>query len=346
MKRYILLTFGSTPLLLVITFTVAMLIAIQAGFIGIPLGLLIVSWFFKYCFIVLDAVVAGDDDLPVLSIEMVNPVDEQRPIALAALITLEVLLVNELRTHAGAAAGLAGAAVLTLTLPASIAVLGITRTAWRAVLPRALLHVIRALRNHYLLLNAATLACVGVLYVMYFYAQPLWSVLAVAQVSFLLIFALIGGAVFEHRLELGIDSRTRLERFAERDAREHRMERSRMLDRAYAKFRVNKPLEGWQELEAWMRLHAQVQKQLPEHRALLDATSQWDDPRPGDRLANDLIAALLAKRANGEAVDVVEKRFATNPAFQVADPAHCIRLAELAAAAGKRSLQRKLVPET
>ena len=53
---------------------------------GIFLGLLLLSWFFKYCFILLDAIVTGAHEPPVLSIEMVNPVDEQRPLAQALLI--------------------------------------------------------------------------------------------------------------------------------------------------------------------------------------------------------------------------------------------------------------------
>jgi hypothetical protein len=81
-----------------------------------------------------------------------------------------------------------------------------------------------------------------------------------------------------------------------------------------------------------------------EYRAVLEAASKWDDARPADRLANELVALLLAKRANGEALGVVEQRFATNPQFQVLPAAQAVRIAELAGAAGKRSLQRRITP--
>jgi hypothetical protein len=81
---------------------------------------------------------------------------------------------------------------------------------------------------------------------------------------------------------------------------------------------------------------------LVEYRAVLEAASTWDDVRAADRLANELVGLLLAKRSNGEALSVVERRLATNPQFQVLPPAQATRVAELAAAAGKRSLQRRV----
>ena len=84
---------------------------------------------------------------------------------------------------------------------------------------------------------------------------------------------------------------------------------------------------------------------LVEYRAVLEAASKWDDIRPADRLANDLVGLLLAKRANGEALRIVEQRLAINPQFQVLPPAQAIRVAELAGVAGKRSLQRRVSPK-
>jgi hypothetical protein len=41
-------------------------------------------------------------------------------------------------------------------------------------------------------------------------------------------------------------------------------------------------------------------------------------------------------------LDVLEKRLASNPRFRPAQAAHAVRLAELASAAGKPMLRRKL----
>jgi hypothetical protein len=83
---------------------------------------------------------------------------------------------------------------------------------------------------------------------------------------------------------------------------------------------------------------------LLEHRAVLAIAARWDDVRPADRLTNELIELYFARRQTGRALDVVEERLATNPKFKPTHPAHALRLAELAAAAGKRALRRQLAP--
>ena len=81
-----------TPLLLVVTFALGLRLAVMAGLMGIFTGTdSLVSWFFKYCFVLFDSVIAGEDEPPVLSIEMVNPVSEQRPLVLAALVGAEFM---------------------------------------------------------------------------------------------------------------------------------------------------------------------------------------------------------------------------------------------------------------
>ena len=330
MKRYFLVPIHSTPLLLVVTFALGLRLAVSAGLMGIPLGFLLFSWFFKYCFVLFDSVVAGDDEPPVLSVEMVNPVSEQRPLVLAALVVAEGMLLMRF--------GYLAVALVAIVLPAHVAVLGYTGNVFKAVWPPSLYSLVARLGRDYLLIIAVLLlvGCVG-----YWTATrglELFYVLVVMQLALLLMFALVGGAMFEHRFELGIDSRTRQERLAERDLREHTADRARMLDVAYTKFRVQRPTEGWDEIASWLRIHSD----LAEHRAVLEAASAWDDVRAADKLANDLVATLLARRATGEALLIVERRLATNPKYQVMPEAVAIRVAELAEAAGKKALQRRI----
>src|ERR1700761_2336484 len=113
MGRYLRVPFHMTPLLLVATFTVGMVIAVHAGMGGIPLAIVLVSWFFKYCFVLLDSIVAGEDEPPVLAVEMVNPLSEQRPLLAAGLIGGECALVVSVHHHLGWLGGfIAGAAVI------------------------------------------------------------------------------------------------------------------------------------------------------------------------------------------------------------------------------------------
>lgn len=340
--RYVGRVFHSTPLVLVATFTFLLLLAVQARFVGIPLAAIIVSWFFKYLFVMLDAVIAGNDATPVLSVEMVNPFDEQRPFGQALLIVAGVMLVVAARLYVGLAPAYVLGAALLFCLPASIAVLGISGNLFHAAWPPAWIQVIRGLGWDYVGIIVGTLAAVVILYGLISLAAPTWIGIAALQIFFMAIFVLIGGAVFEHRLDLGLESRTPQERLAERDRREHSAARQHTIDHAYEYFRHSKPTEGWQEIQAWLTAHAQGNQQLIEYHAMLDAASGWDDIRPADKLANELIAVLLAKKQTGAALEVAETRLASNPGFR---PVNSTRLAELASLAGKRGLARKLATD-
>jgi hypothetical protein len=361
MNRYVLFPFRGGAMVLLLTFTLGNELALQAGWMGLPLALALLSWFFKYCFILLDAIVTGAAEPPVLSVEMINPINEQRPLGQALLIGAGVALCLELGNAAGAVLGWLTGTLLLLLLPASIATLGMTGNLLRAAWPPELWSVIRAVGRDYLLLLVAipglALFCLGLGH----YGASSWVLISGVQLSFLLAFALIGSVLHEHRLELGIEYRTLAEQIAERTEREHASERNRMMDHAYMKFRVGKPLEGWQEIQSWLKSkRAGVpvgdslagrsvmdpgDELLLEHRAVLAIASRWEDTRPGDRLTNELIELYFARRQTGRALDVVEERLTSNPKFKPTHPAHALRLAELAAAAGKRALRRQLVPD-
>jgi hypothetical protein len=346
MNRYLFYPFRAAPLTLVITFTLGWMIAFKAGFVGIPLGLLLLSWFFKYCFIVMDAIVVGAEEPPVLSIEMVNPIDEQRPLAQAALIVGAALLAVELGRLTQPWVGWLSGLLLALLLPASIATMGLSSNPFLAAWPPGLIAVARGIGRDYALLIAAIGSVVVLMFAFARSGAGVGMSALVTQLGLLLIFALVGGALHEHRLELGIEYRTPRERRAERSEREHASERNRMLGHAYSKFRVSKPLEGWQEIQSWLNLHAHADdlsdKLLLEHRAVLAAAALWDDVRAADRLTDDLVELYFARRETGRALDVVEERLTSNPNYRPKSPTHTVRLLELATAAGKRSVRRQL----
>lgn len=342
MKRYFLLPFHSITLVLLATFTLGWVLVAHAGILGIPMGLILLSWFFKYCFVLLDSITAGNETPPVLSIEMVNPIDEQRPVAQAAIIVCGILLVRGIFNHLGHAAGLVAGAILLFELPASVAALALTGNPLRAVWPPEIWAITRACGREYVLINVSMFAAGVLIYGLAVVGVPLWLTIAMVQLWFLFAFSLVGGAIFEHRFELGVESRTREEREAERADREHALERNRMCDRAYASFRIGKPLEGWQEIQVWLERHARGGPPLRELAAVLQSASCWDDLRPADRLASDLIAALLARKENGRALEFLEQRLLSNPSYRPAHPADVARLAALATAAGKPGLRRRL----
>src|ERR1700722_5520382 len=77
-----------------IVFSFLLYIAANGGLMGIPLAVIITSWFFKYAYILFDHTVRGFDEPPTLDIQMLNPLDEQRPLAQVAILGLIYLAVN------------------------------------------------------------------------------------------------------------------------------------------------------------------------------------------------------------------------------------------------------------
>jgi hypothetical protein len=338
MNHYVLFPFRGGALALWLAFTLGLEVALHASLMGIPLALVLISWFFKYCFILLDAIVTGATEPPVLSAEMVNPLNEQRPLGQALLITGGVL--------GTVPAWICGALLLAL-LPASIATMGLSSNIFRAAWPPDLWSVVRGIgQRDYLILVSAIPGLAVVFVLLLQFGAPLLLCFAACQLFLLLAFALVGSALHEHRLELGIEYRTLQERIAERDERELESERNRVLVHAYMKFRVGKPLEGWQEIQTWLESQRAgidpTDRLLPEHRAVLAITSRWDDVRAADRLTNELVELYFARRETGRALEVVEQRLVTNPNYRPKHQAHAVRLAELATAAGKRNLRRQL----
>lgn len=348
MNRYALFPFQGGALVLLVTFTLAFTVGLHAGWFGIPLLAALVSWFFKYCFVLLDSIIIGATEPPVLDVEMINPLSEQRPLGQALIIAGGVALTLWVGRTAGVVAGwLCGAAVLA-TLPASIATLGLTSNIVRAVWPPELWEVVRGIgQRDYLILIGVTPTLAVTFAALLYFGAPWWVAVFVGQLSLLLAFALIGSAIHEHRLELGIEYQTLQERIEERTKREHASERHRALDHAYMKFRVGKSQEGWQEIQTWLtsqRAGADpTDHMLLEHRAVLAVTARWDDVRAADKLTNDLVELYFARRENGRALEVVEERLASNPNYRPKHAPHAVRLAELAGVAGKPTLRRLLL---
>src|SRR3954470_7847767 len=85
LARYLVFPLQSAAVILVAVFSFLLVLATAAGLIGIPLGAIALLWFAKYAFVLLDAAMEGAKQPPVLSAEMVNPANEQRPMVLLSM---------------------------------------------------------------------------------------------------------------------------------------------------------------------------------------------------------------------------------------------------------------------
>ena len=323
-------------------FTLGLYLAAKAGLAGLPLAILLASWFFKYAYILFDHVVNGYDEPPVLDMQMMNPVDEQRPVAQIAILGLIVVGVKLVDAGFGARVATGLALFLAAWLPASIAVLGLEGNAAKAVYPVLLVRMIKGLGPAYLLvlaLVAAYALCLTLVVRLEF-----WLPVATAMAMFatLSVYSVLGGAIYERRDALGIEPFQSPERTAARARELELRQDQRAVDAAYDQTRIGAHANAWRLLQDWLDSRGGA---IEDYRWLCDRVANWPDARYPTRLTQEYVARLLALKRTGEALDVVTARLRLDPGFRPAAAAATLQLARMAAVGGAPRTARTLLAD-
>jgi hypothetical protein len=306
-------------------------IAVKAGLMGIPLALILTSWFFKYAYILFDHTVRGFDEPPTLDIGMLNPLDEQRPLAqlaIAGLIYAAVMLAQQML---GSAVAIIIAVAAGLLLPASVAILGLEGNALKAAYPVAWVRMVMGLGPMYALVLAVI--CGYALLIAMLDRWELWLPLQFAIYMFctLSVFSFLGGALYERRDHLGLETWSSPERTKELHARQDlRLSDKEILD-AYGQMRAGSHIDAWQRLQSWLTARGNAPE---DYRWLCGRVATWGDPRYITRLTENYVERLLLLKRNGEALDVVAARLADDPSFRPKTAATTLQIARIAAAGG------------
>jgi hypothetical protein len=318
----------------VIVFAFLLVIAAQARFIGIPLALLVTSWFFKYAYILFDHTVRGFDEPPTLDIQMMNPVDEQRPLAQVLILALLGFAVKLTWDHVGPVAAVGLAAVCLFFLPASVAILGLESNILKAANPLYWFNLVRGLGMLY---GAVLFGVFGLCLVIFLLSKlDLWLPvqLSVDMFAILSVFSLLAGALYERRHELNLETWVSPERTAELRSKEEQREHDKKVLEAYGLMRAGSHIKSWQLLEDWLKFRGNSPE---DYSWLCERTATWDDPRYVTRLSEEYVERLLALKRNGEALDVVARRLKGDPTFRPKTAADTWTIAQLAARGGGMS---------
>src|SRR3984957_3638089 len=314
-----------------IVFAMLFSLAVQAGLIGIPLAFILTSWFFKYAYILFDHTVRGFDEPPTLDIQMLNPLDEQRPLAQVAIAGLIYAAVMFAQHMLGSAVAITIAVAAGLLLPASVAILGLEGNAFKAAYPVAWVRMVMGLGPMYALVLAVI--CGYALLLAMLDRWDLWLPLQFAIYMFctLSVFSFLGGAVYERRDQLGLETWSSPERTKELHAKQDlRLSDKEVLD-AYGQMRAGSHLDAWRRLPSWLTARGNAPD---DYRWLCGRVATWGDPRYVTRLTEDYVERLLLLKRNGEALDVVAARLADDPSFRPKTAATTLQIARIAAAGG------------
>jgi hypothetical protein len=315
----------------VVVFAFLLFIAANAGWTGIPLGLLVFSWFFKYAYVLFDHTVRGFDEPPTLDIDMINPVNEQRPLGQVVILGLIYLALKLVQEKLGGSIAIGLGVVFLFFLPASVAVLGLDSNILKAAYPVAWFRVVRGLGWLY---GAVLLVIFGYAIALGILGKfALWMPVEViiGMFAVLSIFSFLGGALYERRDELGIETWVSPERTeALRDKQDLKVNDKIVLD-AYGLMRADSHVKSWQVLADWLGSRGHSPE---DYRWLCQRTVSWDDPRYSTRLTEEYVARLLALKRTGEALDAVTQRLQLDPAFRPKSAADTLGIAQLAARGG------------
>ncbi len=166
----------------------------------------------------------------------------------------------------------------------------------------------------------------------------------VGQVLFMYLwlatFACIGGTIYEHRLELGIEFAETPERKAARVSAEVERQRDKIWDRIFAQVRNGALLDA---RESVRKLTAESPQPIDECRWLYIRASIWADQRLANYLAQLTLPYLLDTGDTGEALCMVRERLTATEDFRPGTSGQVLRLARLARDAGDRNTARRLL---
>jgi hypothetical protein len=315
----------------VIVFALLLFIAGRAGLLGIPLGLLVASWFFKYAYILFDHTVRGFDEPPTLDIQMVNPVDEQRPLAQLVILGLIYAAVNLLQNQFGSTVAIAAGLGFAFFLPASVAILGLESNVLKAAYPVEWLRIVRGLGVLYgavflvIALYALGLGLLGSL--------GLWSPLeyAAGMFAILSVFSFLAGVLYERRDDLGLETWASPEQIEAKQQKHERRQDENLVLEAYGLMRAGSHIKCWKALNDWLQSKG---NDPDDYRWLCERVVSWDDARYITRLTQEQVERLLTLKRTGEALDVVVHRLNLDSGFRPKSAASTLGLAQLAARGG------------
>jgi hypothetical protein len=351
--RYLLLPATSfTVLVFIAVLSLGFALALHAGFLGLAMAVLLSLWLFNYGFVLLEAIANGAREPPVLAIEMLNPVHERRPMILVAIVFLATFLLALVARYEDARLALALGIVVFVALPASTGALAVGSSRWQAVNPLVLWHIVRSLKFSYAAIVSLVLLYGVVDWQLLRSDLAGWSLLdsglldlrgwgvtAWTVFAWLSLFTLIGGSLYEHRLELGHDAADSPERRDERRQAETEREHARFLDRVHGQAR------GGNLAGAWATIEHELTEQhhcFETYDWLLDALSDREDVRLARRLAQDYVGRALG-RDNARATQIAQRGLRIDPDFRPRSAAQCLRVADLLRLAGDRQSAQSLL---
>ncbi len=302
-----------TPLVTAGSLALVLTVAGYAGLLGLPLALMFLWGFGNYLFEVVEHRALGRVDWPVISVETFTSLRRQLWLVEAGVVALAVAAYIGLKRLDVTPLEHLFALLALLSLPASIALLSVTRNPLKAMSPVHLAATVAKLGLDYLLLlglAAATLYSAVRLISGIGFFNWLAGMLCV-----LLLFNVIGHVVYSRRLELGLNPVRSPELALARRQQQLARERSKTLNHVYGVISRGGGAQGFDELRKY--LMAQEQDSLEARIWFFKRMADWEDPTPALGFGANLIGRLVGAGDLCTAHKILLRCRHLDPEFQV-----------------------------
>jgi hypothetical protein len=299
-----------TVLLAIVGFTIVALLARAAGLLGLLLGLLLLPALYRYLLLLLEERAYGRS-APVAGIELFDIADNfwsLTPLIITAVaIWGTILLESQVSALLARLFGLG----IVIVLPASLAVLAITRSPLESLNPAAWRRLMQACGRDYWLLVAVPLVTVS-LTLLIPWPGTLAGALFVSYQLFLL-FTLTGAVVHANgvQLQLAIPDPVEPGEDSVADARER--DRRVVLNHAYGFVSRGNLAGGLEHIESAIRDDPHPGDAW---RWYIDRMLEWDSSDAALVLAQAWLGRLLAEQRDIEALKLMTRCLLENPAFR------------------------------
>ena len=248
--------------------------------------------FGNHLFEVVEHRALGRPDWPVISVETFTRLSRQLWLVQAGVVVVAVLAYQGLRRAGLAPLDQLFALFVLVSLPASVALLAVTRQPLKAMSPPHLLAAMVRLGLDYLVLLVLAVAT-------FFCALRLISGLGffnwlAGLLCGLLWFNAIGHVVFARRLQLGLNPVQAPELARARADEELEKRRAQILTTVYGLISRGNPSRGFTELRKY--LEAEEADALGARVWFFARMADWEDPAPALGFGADLISRLVSVR--------------------------------------------------
>ena len=341
---YLARAISLSSILFVAFASVLMAIALKVGYpFGLPLGLIMLTWFFRYGLLMIEYVAWDGAEAPVLEVEMLNPIAQTKSGILMFVTGVFFAIYYAAQYWFGNVLGaIVGLAAVGL-LPAIAAVQVAKDRALQALDPRDWFHLLRWMKSDYLLVLACILVYWLGAYILVITPLgdyvPLFIEIALLMFGWLAVQALLGGAIRERRISDPDDSP--VERFETAPSEQDiARERDRKIDRIYGEWRSGAQKNAWQTL---MREVEESGDPIAELRWIHERISRWDEPRLLNRVVQETVPRLIAISRFSDALALTRQRLVADPEYRPVTATETLRVARIARDGGDRPTARALL---